>query len=398
MKVLQINIFGNLSTGRIAVDLYKTLIRNNHSGVIAFARNSIEEGTNYIKIGNIVNVYIDGLLTRLTDKAGNYSRIATIQLIKRIEQYDPDIIHLHNLHGYYINIDILFNYLKSNKKPVVWTLHDCWAYTGHCCYYSAYGCTKWEIMCENCGQKHAYPASYVDRSKENYYKKKSLFTSIPNLHLVTVSKWLEREVRKSFLKNLPIKTIYNGIDLEQFKPTYGSVREKYGLKEKTIILSVASTWSRRKGLEDLIELAKTLNSKYAIVLVGLNNQKSNNLPKNMVTIGRTDNSKELAELYTAADVYVNASVEETFGLTTVEALACGTPVIVYNCTAVPEVVDDTCGFIIDAHNIEVLREIIVNRKYMDKDKEACIQKARCYEKNKQYMKYIDLYEELVKNN
>ena len=187
MKVLQINIFGNLSTGRIAVDIYRTLISEGHQGVIAFARNSVPDDVPYIKIGNNLGVYCDGVLTRLTDRAGFFSRKATRKLIKEIQEYNPDIIHLHNLHGYYINVEILFEFLKQYGKPVVWTLHDCWAFTGHCCYYSMVGCEKWIDGCHDCEQIHAYPKSLlIDNSKNNYRKKQKLFTSMPNLQLVTV--------------------------------------------------------------------------------------------------------------------------------------------------------------------------------------------------------------------
>ena len=174
MKVLQINIFGNLSTGRIAVDIYRTLISEGHQGVIAFARNSVPDDVPYIKIGNNLGVYCDGVLTRLTDRAGFFSRKATRKLIKEIQEYNPDIIHLHNLHGYYINVEILFEFLKQYGKPVVWTLHDCWAFTGHCCYYSMVGCEKWIDGCHDCEQIHAYPKSLlIDNSKNNYIHRRS---------------------------------------------------------------------------------------------------------------------------------------------------------------------------------------------------------------------------------
>lgn len=391
MKVLQINIFGNLSTGRIVVDLYRTLVENGYEGKVAFARNSIAEDVPYFKIGNMANVFIDGILTRLTDKAGFYSKVVTKKLIKKIVEYNPDIIHLHNLHGYYINIEILFKYLKECGKPVVWTLHDCWAFTGHCCYYTMVQCEKWITGCCACPQKKAYPASILrDNSIWNYQKKKELFTSVKKMQLVTVSKWLEGEVKKSFLKDIPCTTIYNGIDLNVFKPTKSDFREKYNLEDKFIILGVASTWDKRKGLDDFIRLSRMLEDDYRIVLIGVNNKEKQKFTKNMIGISRIDNIETLAGLYTTADVFFNASVEETFGLPTVEAMACGTPVIVYNCTALPEVVNEEVGFIIEPHNLGAVVKILKTRP---KKIDALL--AQKYSKTVCYAHYIDLYKTLI---
>ncbi len=390
MKVLQINIFGNLSTGRIAVDLYRTLKENGHEGKVAFARNTIAEDIPHIKIGNTLNVYLDGVLTRLTDKAGFFSKKATKKLIEEIKVYNPDIIHLHNLHGYYINVEMLFEFLKAFGKPVVWTLHDCWSYTGHCCYYSMANCEKWKTGCKDCPQIGAYPASFVDNSKWNYEKKKEMFLNLPTLQLVTVSKWLEAEVKQSFLKDVPVCTIYNGIDTEKFKPTESDFRERYGLEDKKIILGVASTWDVRKGLKDFVELSKLLDDNYRIVLVGVTTKEKKNLPQNVIGISRTDSIEELAGIYSTADVFFNASVEETFGLPTAEALACGTPVIVYNATALPEVVSEENGYVVEPHDIQKVKETIdfcVGKK---------IEPNKNWEKSTSYKEYIDLYEKLLK--
>ena len=394
MKVLQINIFGNLSTGRIAVDIYRTLISEGHQGVIAFARNSVPDDVPYIKIGNKFSVYCDGILTRLTDRAGFYSKDATRKLITEILKYDPDIIHLHNLHGYYINVEILFEFLKKYGKPVVWTLHDCWAFTGHCCYYSMAECEKWIEGCHDCKQTHTYPKSlFIDNSTINYKKKKQLFTFMSNLHLVTVSKWLEGEVKKSFLKDLPCTTIYNGIDLDVFKPTDSNFRKKYGLEDKVIILGVASTWDIRKGLSDFIELSFMLSEKYKIVVVGVNKTEKEKLPKSILGIERTNSVKELAEIYTAADVFFNASVEETFGLPTVEAMACGTPVIVYNSTALPEVVDGNYGYIVEEHDLNAVAVCI--KKIRNFSLGPIIENASRYSKQTMTRNYMKLYEKYV---
>lgn len=390
MKVLQINIFGNLSTGRIAADLYRTMKEHGHEGKVAFARNTIDEDVPYIKIGNMLNVYVDGVLTRLTDKAGFYSKSATKKLIGEIKKYNPDIIHLHNLHGYYINVEILFDFLREYNKPVVWTLHDCWAFTGHCCYYSMANCEKWKTECKNCIQSKAYPSSFVDNSKWNYEKKKNLFLSLPKLQLVTVSKWLENEVRQSFLKDVPICTIYNGIDTKKFKPTQSDLRKKYNIEDKKIVLGVASTWDVRKGLDDFIELSKKLDNKYQIVLVGISKKEKTQIPENIITVARTTSVEELAGIYSTADVFFNASVEETFGLPTVESIACGTPAIVYNATALPEVINEKNGVVVEPHDItavikaidEIVEGNMVNTDTMSFSKQIC------------YKGYVDLYVKL----
>ncbi len=395
MRVLQLNIFGNLSTGRIAVDLYRTLVAEGGEGKVAFARNSIAQGVPFVKIGTDMDVKLHALMTRITDRTGFFSKRATKKLLQEIDRYQPDIIHLHNIHGYYLHVGVLFDYLKKKQIPVVWTLHDCWAFTGHCCYFSMAGCEKWKTSCAKCPQKSAYPASkLMDSSAWNYKKKKDIFLGV-NLSLVTVSKWLENTVKQSFLKNYPVRTIYNGVDLNKFKPIQSDFRERYGLTDKIILLGVASTWDIRKGLKDFVQISNMLDEKFQIVLVGLNEREKKDLPKNILAISRTDSIEELAKIYTAADVFFNASVEETFGLPTVEALACGTPVIVYNATALPEVVDNTCGFVVDKHDLNAVKEILIQKKYLALGKEDCLNAAKKYEKDKQYKEYIALYKEIL---
>ena len=394
MKVLQINTFGNLSTGKIAVDIYRTLRAHGNEGAVAFARNEVPGDVPSFKIGNPLSVYTDGVLTRLTDKAGHYSKGATEKLIKQIKEYDPDIIHLHNLHGYYINVPMLFDYLKEADKPVVWTLHDCWAYTGHCCYYSMAGCDKWKLTgCTKCPQKKAYPASiFKDNSSRNFSEKNQMFHSVKNLHLVCVSKWLDNELRASFLKDIPSRVIYNGIDTSVFKPCSGNFRIKYDVGDKRIVLGVASTWDTRKGLADFIGLSEILDERYKIVLVGLNDKQKASLPDNMIGIGRTDGPKELAEIYSASNVLFNASVEETFGLPNVESLACGTPVVAYNCTGIPETMTENDGYIVEPHDLKTVALKI--GEICDAGKRIEVSSFR-FPKDKTYEAYMKLYEELV---
>lgn len=395
MKVFQINSFGNLSTGSIACGLYKTLNEEGDDGIIAYGRGHIEKGIPNIRVSSNWSILTDGLFSRFTDHAGFFSKAETIKLIKQIETYQPDIVHLHNLHGYYINIELLFQYLKTSGVPVIWTLHDCWAYTGHCCYYSMNQCYKWKVHCHSCKYKKSYPASFVDDSEHNFDRKRNLILSLPNLTLVAVSQWLASEVNKSFLKDIPLIVIQNGIDTGAFKPTASDFRARYGLENKKLILGVASTWDVRKGLYDFMELSKMIDSETSIVLVGLNGKQIKHAPHNVIGLPRTKSVKELAALYSTADVFFNASVEETFGLPTVEAMACGTPVIVYDATALPEVVGDNCGVIVEQHCLE---NVVDGFHTLTKNKSIiknCIEQAQKYDRQKSFKSYIRLYQSVL---
>lgn len=401
MKILQINsVCGVGSTGRIATDLYKVLEEQGHECVIAYGRGTAPEGIKSIKIGSNIDNYIHVAKTRIFDKHGFGSTRATKEFIKKVEEYNPDIIHLHNIHGYYINIELLFNYLKKANKPVVWTLHDCWALTGHCSHFDYIGCEKWKSGCYNCEQKREYPSSMaLDNSMLNYKKKKELFNGLDNMNIVVVSDWLKSVVELSILKENNITVIKNGIDLNVFKPTDVKIcREKYNLGEKNIILGMATTWDTKKGLEDFVKLSEKIDENSIIVLVGLNEKQMKNLPSNIIGIKRTENIDELVELYSCADVFINASVEESFGLVTVEAMACGTPAIVYNATASPELIDDKCGFVVETKNIEELFfaiEKVINRGKFYYS-ENCINRVRDnYNKIDLNNKYLDLYKRVI---
>lgn len=393
MKVLEINsVCGIKSTGRICTDIADVLRKEGHSCMVAYGREEVPEKYKEIsyRIGSDATVKTDAFLTRIFDNAGFNSAKATRELISKIKEYDPDVIHLHNLHGYYINVEILFKYLKESKKPVIWTLHDCWAFTGHCSYYTSINCEKWKTECFSCPKKKAYPGSLIfNNSKKNYANKKALFTSLENLTIVTPSEWLASEVRKSFLGKYEVIAIPNGINLEAFKPTDGIFREKHNLKEKKIILGVATAWSERKGIKLFSELSQKLDDSYKVVLAGITPEVGKNLPDNILKIPRTNSIEELAEIYTAADVFLNLGKAETMGLTTVEAMACGTPVVTSNYTAVPEVVTPEGGIVAKELTAECVIECI--NKVLSNEYENTRSNAEKFEKNKQYMKYIELY-------
>lgn len=334
MKILMINVVcGIRSTGRICTDLAEELENQGHTVKIAYGREKVpEQYKKYaVRIGNNLDVYLHALGARLFDAAGWGSKPCTKRFIKWVEDYDPDIIHLHNLHGYYINIEILFHYLKTCNKKIIWTLHDCWAFTGHCVYFDYCGCKRWKGGCYKCPKGSDYPARWIiDNSKYNYQKKRLLFTNIKNFTLVTPSEWLNTLVKQSYLKDYQVFVIHNGINTNIFKPTYSNLRQKLGLNNKKVILGVSATWEKRKGLDDFIKLDKLLDENYQIILIGVSSKLKNQLPKNILTIPKTNSPKELAEYYTMADVYVNPTYEENYPTTNLESIACGTPVITYN--------------------------------------------------------------------
>lgn len=348
MKVFQINtVCGTGSTGRIAVDLYHVLEKAGHQCCIAYGRGQAPDGIDSYKIETTAGFYLHTAFSRLTDKEGLYSASATQKLIEKIKDYAPDIIHLHNIHGHYLNYPLLFHFLSAYDKPVVWTLHDCWALTGHCAYFDYIRCSRWKTGCEDCPQLRTYPISYLcDHSRENYALKKKLFTGVRRLHIVTPSQWLADLVKQSFLKMYDVSVIHNGIDVNVFKPTPSDFREKYHLQGKKIILGVASPWSSRKGLRDFIKLAKILNSTTVIVLVGINDKQLQSLPDNIIGLKRTSNAKELAEIYTAADVFFNPTYEDNYPTTNIESLACGTPVVTYQTGGSPECIQKNQGLVI----------------------------------------------------
>lgn len=401
MKVLQINsVCGYGSTGRIATDIYKILEEHGHECLIAYGRGTAPEEIKSLKIGSNIDNYLHVAKTRLFDKHGFASTKATKEFIEKAKEYDPDVIHLHNIHGYYLNIEILFNYLREINKPIIWTLHDCWAFTGHCAYFDYANCYRWKNKCYDCPQKKSYPKSLIsDNSKWNYEKKKQLFLGLKNMTIVTPSNWLANLVKQSFLNEYDIRVINNGIDLTVFNPKDKCIfRKKYGLENKFLILGVASVWDERKGLKYFIQLSKYINEDSKIILVGLNDKQLEGLPKNIIGIKRTNSIEELAEIYSSVDVFVNPTLEEVLGLVNLEALACGVPVITFNTGGSVECVDESCGIIVEKDNLQGLIDSISEIQKNTFDKNKCIEKARSFEKNNKYSSYIQLYKEVLNLN
>ena len=321
MKVLQINVCVNTSsTGKITEEIGKLLIENGHESYIAYGRTNRGSVSQLIKIGNRFDVLMHVMRTRVFDRHGFASTLATKKLIKQIRKIQPDVICLHNLHGYYINIDILFKFLKTAEIPVVWTLFDVWAFTGHCSYFEIPGgkdCLKWKNECNHCIKKSRYPSSFFkDNSQQNFLDKKALYSELPNLQIVVHSKWLQILVQQSILQNSKTHLINSGIDADVFKPVAVSkVIEKYNLFGYKIILGVANIWDRRKGLNDFVTLSKSLDYYEKIVLVGITKHQKKILPKNIVAIEQTESIEELCEIYSMADVFVNPTYSDNFPTT-----------------------------------------------------------------------------------
>lgn len=400
MKILQINSTLNWgSTGRIAEEIGNAIIANSGESYIAYGRYRNDSTSKSIHIGSEWGLFKHMLQTRLFDRHGLASKKDTYNFIKEIDSIKPEIIHLHNIHGYYLNYQLLFDYLSKVNIPVVWTLHDCWAFTGHCAYYSFYGCEKWKSICYKCALKKAYPASWLlDRSTKNFLMKKKCFTLPHNMILVPVSDWLAKEAMKSsFWKQYKIQVIHNGIDINVFTPTK-SRKDIINISGKKIILGVASIWDERKGLKDFIRLRNILSNDFAILLIGLSKKQCKNLPKGIIGIERTNNVQELAEYYSVADVFFNPTWEDNFPTTNLEALACGTPVITYRTGGSPEAVDSDTGFVVEQGDLDTvisaINEICANGK--SKYSLACRDRAvQKFNKFDRYQEYINLYANML---
>lgn len=394
MKIVQINSVCEIgSTGRIMQSISKVLENNGHECLNIYSRKEASKDLRSYKMNSKTDTYINALHARITDREGFGTKRPTMRLLKVLDDYKPDLIQIHNLHGYYMNIKLLFEYIAEKKIPVVWTMHDEWCYTGHCAYtwrgtYTE-DCTRWLTGCHDCPSKKEYPASFfLDNSSRNYSEKKRLFTAVDDMTMVTPSQWLFDRLKRSYLKEKDACVINNGINVNNFKPTESDFKKRYGIEDKFMVLGVSSIWVEKKGLADLIKLAQRLPEKFEVVIVGKTEEK---LPENIIHINHTDSVSELAEIYSAADVFVNPTLCDNFPTVNLEALACGTPVITYNTGGSPEAVDKSCGIVIEQHDIDALADILNNFDRYDFKSENARKRAMNFTEEKAYNSYVDLY-------
>lgn len=403
-RLLQIDsCLGILSTGRITESIAALASKQGWECFIAHGARCVgKTKQKHYQITSKLDEYIHYAQSVLFDSHGLHSTSATERLVKWIEDINPDVINLHCIHGYHLNYQVLFEFLNKTNIPVVWTFHDCWSFTGHCGHFVSVDCKRWQVECYDCPLKRDYPKSLgFDRSKRNYNLKKSLFLAKKNMTIVPVSYWLNDMTKQSFFKKNPTRVIYNGVDTEIFRYRDSNLRSKLGIGNKIVLLGVASAWSDAKGLMDYIKLGENLSDHYQIILVGVSEQLQKQLPHQIKGVGRTTNSIELAEYYSMADIVMNLSYAETFGLTTAEGMACGTPCIVYNRTASPELITPETGEVVTAGDICALINAINKISSLGKVHyfDACRKRALGYfDKNKNFQLYIDLYEELINNN
>ena len=390
MKIVQINsVCGSGSTGRICVAVSELLTAKNIENYILYSvgNSTYPLGKKYM---SSFDTKFQALKSRVFGNYGFQSKNATKRLIKQLDMISPDVVHLHNLHSHNVNLTMLFSYLKKKKVKIYWTFHDCWAFTGYCSYYDIPECTKWKTGCENCPLKSHY-SWFFDRSSFIYNKKKEFFSDL-DMTIVTPSQWLKDQVKQSFFKKYDVKVINNGIDLSKFYPQEGDFREKYHIENKYIVLGVAFDWGKRKGLDVFVELSKRLDSRFQIVLVGTNDEVDKLLPKNIISIHRTHNQKELAQIYTIADVYANPTREEVFGLVNVEANACGTPVVTFNTGGSPECIDEKSGIVVERNNIDefesAIKKVCIESPF---DKNDCISRAKCFDQRDKFTEYVEMY-------
>lgn len=407
MKVVQINTVANYgSTGRIAEEIGNLLLENGHKSIIAHGSYAAHKGkkpeskSELIKIGREIDSYFHGAYTLLTDRHGFASKKPTQSLIEKLDKIKPDLVALHNLHGYYINIEVLFKYIKTNNIPVVWTLFDCWAFTGHCTYYDDIDCGKWQQKCYQCPKTNRYPQSYIDNCTKNFEDKKRIFNSLNKMEIITHSKWLSSQVKKSFLKEYKTHITPSAINLDLFKPIKSNLKEVYDIQEK-VILGCASVWSERKGLDDFIKLSELLSKDFKIVLIGLDDKQLKLIPDNILGIKRTNSIEELAQWYTLASVFVNPTTQDNFPTTNLESLACGTPVVTYNTGGSPEAIDSLTGRVADKNDLNAVMKYIDELTGIDNEllsRNCRLRAEKLFDKKKRYIDYLDIFKNLVEES
>ncbi len=393
MKIAQINATcGKGSTGKICMAISKLLQSRGIENTILYSLGESEYPLG-IQCSNVAYIRRQALKARVFGTWGFHSKKATEKIIAELEKMQPDIVHLHNLHGHDCHLEMLFSYFKEKGTKLVWTFHDCWAFTAYCPHFDMIGCEQWKTGCRQCPQKKEF-SWFFDKSSALYQRKKALFSGL-NLTIVTPSQWLAGLVKQSFLREYPVQVIHNGIDVKTFSPRESDFRQKYGLEGKKILLGVAFGWDERKGLDVFIELSRRLRGEYKIVLVGTDEQVEKNLPKDILSIRRTQNQTELAEIYTAADLLVNPTREENYPTVNMEAIACGTPVVTFRTGGSPEIVG-ACGAVVEKDDIDGLEREITRICSGKPYAAACVEASSQFDENARYQEYLALYHTLNK--
>lgn len=400
LRVVSINLANIGSTGKIAEGIRKVARNYNIDIYVSYPPSDAcnPQGDNDIIIGTKTGRYKSYQMAYYTGLNGCFSVFATIRFIHKLKEIRPNVIHIHNLHHSYINLPLLFRYIKRENIPVIWTLHDCWAFTGQCPYFTLAKCEKWRYGCYACPNYNEYPESAVDRTSLMWKMKRKWFNGVENMILVTPSKWLAGLVKESYLGSYPLRVINNGIDLSVFKPLSGVNRRELNISTgKYIVLGVAFGWGTRKGLDVFIELAKLLDTRvYQIILVGTDDEVDKSLPQTIVSIHRTQNQQELAEIYAMADVFVNPTREDNFPTVNIEAIACGTPVITFDTGGSPEIIDSSCGQVVELNDVGgLVREIEKQRREKVLTSSNCLKRAASFSDLDKYMEYVELYKELA---
>ena len=390
MKVAQINnLCGRGSTGKIVVQIGSLADKANIDNKIFFFSQQSKLNKS-IKITNRFYILFQAFKSRVLGNYGFNSLYITKKLIKYLEKYNPDIVHIHNIHAHNVNLEYFFNYLKLKRKKVIYTFHDCWAFTGYCPHFMMEKCNKWKSSCNNCSLRKEF-SWFFDKSSKNFERKKRLMNAL-EMTIVTPSNWMADLVKESFLKEHPVIVINNGIDLNVFKPTESQFRKTYNLEGKYVLLGVADSWGPRKGLDVFIELSEKLSKKYKIVLVGTNKQIDKKLPNNIISIHKTQNQLELAKIYTAADLFLNPTREDNFPTVNMESLACGTPVLTFKTGGSPEMLNESCGSVVDCDDVGSFKnEVIRICETIPFSKKDCLKRAKSFDMNDRLREYIDLY-------
>lgn len=390
MKLVQINATASSgSTGKITLAVSKLLGEMGVENYILYSLGT-SRAENAIGFMKPIEGKIGALSSRVLGNYGFTSKKATKRVIRELERISPDIVHLHNLHSHDLHLGMLFRYFKEKKIKLYWTFHDCWAFTAYCPYFNMVECDKWKNACHTCPQRKQF-SWFFDKSRKLYQRKKELFSGL-DLTIITPSAWLAGLVSQSFLKDYPVKVINNGIDLDLFRPRESDFRQKYALENKFVLLGVAFGWGKRKGLDVFRFLAERLDDKFAIVLVGTNDEIDKTLPKNIISIHRTENQEELAKIYSAADLFVNPTREENYPTVNMESVACGTPVLTFATGGSAEMLDESCGAAVARGDAEaMLREILTIEKEKPFSRQKCLEKAKTFDAMTRYREYVDLY-------